>query len=125
MSARLIALLASLIALPAAAQDGPALTGAQLTELLSKGATLQLGGDGMGYKGQLALATDGTGKGGAKTDDGTEIAISGTWRIDGDQFCRTWEGMDGGEEVCETWHSTSPSSVQVFVKGKMIGVNSW
>lgn len=125
MDLRLLTVLASLAAMPAAAQDGPALTGAQLTELLSKGATLQLGGDGMGYKGTLALAADGTGEGGAKTDDGTEITLSGTWRIDGDRFCRTWAALDGGKEVCETWHATSANSVQVFVDGKMVGANSW
>lgn len=125
MNLRLLTLLASLLALPAIAQDGPAMTGKQLTELLAKGATLQLGGDGMGYKGKLTLAADGTGKGSAKTDDGTKITLSGKWRIDGNKFCRTWADLDGGKEVCETWHLTSGRSVQVYVDGKMVGANSW
>ena len=61
----------------------------------------------------------------AKTDDGTEITIDGTWRIKGDTFCRTWAKLDGGKEVCERWHLVAPNRVEVYVGKENVGVNSW
>lgn len=109
----------------ASAQDGTAMTKDELTALTANGVTLVLGGDGMGYKGELALAADGTAKGGAKMDNGNELSIAGTWAIKDGKFCRTWTDLDGGKEVCETWIKTSDNSVEVYNGDQMLGVNSW
>jgi hypothetical protein len=45
-----------------------------------------LGGEGEGYKGDLEIYPDGTGKGQAVTDKGKKIMIEGTWEIVGDEF---------------------------------------
>lgn len=109
----------------ASAQDGTPMTTEELTALTENGVTLTLGGDGMGYKGELALAADGTAKGGAKMDNGNELSIAGTWAIKDGKFCRTWSDLDGGNEVCETWLRTSDTSVKVYNGDQMLGVNSW
>lgn len=96
-----------------------------LKALFSNGKTLQLGGEGTGYSGTLNVSSDGTAKGQAKTDAGENIAINGTWRIDGNRFCRTWKGLDNGKEVCERWESIAPNKVEVYNGKDMIGVNSW
>ena len=103
-----------------------AMTGAQLTELLSAGKTIKLGGPGTGYSGELVLNADGTGKGEAKTDDGKNtFVIEGTWQIKGDTLCRTWAALDEGKKVCETWVMVEPKKVKVMNADKELGVNSW
>ncbi|HEV7247946.1 MAG TPA: hypothetical protein VGN93_13260 [Shinella sp.] len=97
----------------------------ELKALLEGGKTLQLGGKGMGYTGTLDLAADGTGKGSAQPDSGDKIVINGTWRIKGDEFCRTWEALDDGKEVCERWRLVAPNKVEVYSGKEMMGVNSW
>nr|CAD6609999.1 hypothetical protein RTCK_02233 [Rhizobium sp. TCK] len=96
-----------------------------LKALLSAGKTLQLGGEGTGYSGTLAVSSDGTAKGLAKTDAGQEIVINGTWRIEDNRFCRTWETLDQGREVCERWELVGTDKVEVYNGDEMIGVNSW
>lgn len=96
-----------------------------LKALLTGGKTLQLGGEGMGYSGTLTVSSNGTAKGAAKPDRGEEIAINGTWRIEDNRFCRTWETVDRGKEVCERWELVAPNKVEVYNGDKMIGINSW
>ena len=113
-----------LVAGPTLAQD-TAMSQDQLEALTADGVTLKLGGEGLGYSGELMLAADGTGKGSAKTDDGTVLSLTGTYEVRGGQFCRSWMEFDDGAEVCETWMLTSDNSVDVMVDGNKIGVNSW
>jgi hypothetical protein len=111
-------------AIPATAEE--AMTGAQITELLSGGKTIMLGGPGTGYSGELTLNADGTGKGEAKTDDGSRIIpIDGTWEVRGDKFCRIWAEVSGGNEICETWVIVAPNKVKVMDGDKQLGVNYW
>ncbi len=118
-------LLLTLAASSGFAQSATPMTGDELSALTANGITLTLGGEGMGYKGELALAADGTAKGGAKMDNGNELSISGTWAIKDGKFCRTWADLDDGKEVCETWVKTSDNSVEVYNGDQMLGVNSW
>lgn len=101
------------------------MSNADLTALLEGGKTIKLGGPGEGYSGELTLSADGTGSGSAKTDDGTVIKIEGVWLIKGDEFCRTWKGLDGGKEVCETWILVSENKAHVMNGKNKIGVNRW
>ncbi|NEX47392.1 hypothetical protein G3572_14355 [Rhodobacter sp. ETT8] len=110
---------------PALSQSTKAMTAEQMAAMTSNGVTLTLGGPGMGYKGSLELTKDGKGKGSAVTDAGQKISISGTWRLNGNMFCRTWRDLDGGKEVCETWHPISSRSVEVYNGKSKLGVNSW
>ena len=118
-------LLFTLAASAALAQGGAPMTEEELSALTANGITLKLGGEGMGYQGELALAADGTAKGGAKMDNGNELSIAGTWAIKDGKFCRTWADLDGGKEVCETWVKTSDNSVEIYNGDQMLGVNSW
>ena len=108
---------------PALAAD--AMTNAELTALLSGGKTIALGGPDAGYTGELTLNADGTGKGEAKTDDGKVLTLTGTWRIEGDHFCPTWQEFNDGKEVCETWVKDGTNKVKVMLGGEQIGVNHW
>jgi hypothetical protein len=113
------------VAQGAFAQSGTPMTSDELTALTANGVTLVLGGEGMGYKGELVLGADGKGEGGATMDNGNKLSIAGTWAIKNGKFCRTWIDLDGGQEVCETWYKTSESSVEVYNGDTMLGVNSW
>lgn len=114
-----------LLSLCTTTQAATAMTGKELTALLSEGKLLMLGGPKEGYTGELTLAKDGTGHGEAKTTDGKVIKIDGTWRIKGNKFCRTWKALDGGKEVCETWNKVGEKSVRVMVGKNDVGLNSW
>lgn len=109
----------------ATAASAQEMTQDQLAALTANGVAVKLGGEGHGYSGVLDLKADGTGAGSAKTDDGREITIAGTWAIRDGKFCRTWADLDGGAEVCETWVMTSETSADVFNGEAKIGVNSW
>ncbi|MCB1501214.1 MAG: hypothetical protein KDK07_15750 [Bauldia sp.] len=117
---------AAIAAFTTASAAEKAMTGTQLTELLSGGITIKLGGPGMGYSGELVLTADGKGKGEAKTEDGKNtFVLEGMWEVKGDTFCRRWAAFDDGKEVCETWIIIEPNKVRVAVDGKDVGVNSW
>ncbi len=122
-------LLASVLGLAlaggAALADEAGMTGDQLTALLSGGKTILLGGPGAGYDGEVVLNADGTGAGQAKTAEGDELTLTGTWSIKGDQFCRAWKEFDDGAEVCETWVPDGENRVRVLVNGEEVGVNHW
>lgn len=119
------ALVAFALSLTAASGEEKDMKESDLTALLEGGKTLQLGGKDMGYSGSLVLSADGTGKGSAKTDDGTEIVLEGKWRIRGDKFCRTWEAIDDGREVCERWRLVAPNSAEIYQGQEKVGLNSW
>ena len=109
------------LATPASAQD---MSGEDLQALLKNGLTLELGGPGEGYQGKLRLEADGTGAGSAVSDSGETFDITGTWTIEGDEFCRQWK-FDDYEKVCETWRRTGLRKAEVLVGGEKIGLNAW
>lgn len=108
------------------------MSGEQLNQLLASGKTLILGGDDEGYKGELVLKADGTGKGQAITDNGKTLKIDGTWEIVGDEFCRVWKEISEGKRICERWVVIGENKVRVYSrlegktgKYKKSGLNSW
>ncbi len=115
--------ISSVLAMGAYAQD--AMTTEELQSLTDGGKEIMLGGEGHGYSGTLMLNADGTGIGGATTDAGDKLTITGTWHIADGKFCRTWNEFDGGAEVCEVWKKTSENSVDVYKGDAKLGVNSW
>lgn len=96
-----------------------------LGSLLKGGLTLKLGGEGLGYKGELVLSPDGSGKGFAQPDGGAKIEISGKWQVKDNKFCRVWSDIDSGTEVCEEWRMVGPNKAEVYKGDTMIGLNSW
>ena len=118
----MIGLFILLIASPPAQAEN--MSGEAMKALLVDGLTLTLGGAGEGYAGSVRLEPDGRGVGGAITDSGKKLDITGTWTIQGDQFCRKWK-FNRLKEVCETWKKVGDKKVEVIVDGKKVGVNSW
>ena len=114
---------AAILALAACATNGR-LSGDDLRDLLADGLTLELGGPGEGYTGEVRLEPDGTGTGSAVLDSGQELDITGTWEIVGNQFCRKW-AYDDYKRTCETWKRVGSNRVDVLVGGERIGTNSW
>jgi hypothetical protein len=55
------------------------MTGDELEALLGDDRTISLGSPDAGYAGELALKSDGTATGTAKTDKGEVIQIDGVW----------------------------------------------
>ena len=100
------------------------MSGKEIKMLLADGITLKLGGPSMGYTGSVRLEPDGTGTGSVKTDRGKKLDITGTWTIEGDQFCRKW-AFDNYVKTCEIWRISGEKKVDVIVGGKKIGINSW
>lgn len=104
--------------------DTKFLSGAELQALLADGLTLTLGGPGEGYTGTIRLGSDGTGVGRATLADGKRLNVSGTWTIEGDQFCRRWR-YNNSVEVCETWRMLGDDKAEIFINGERAGLNSW
>lgn len=104
--------------------DTQFLTGAELQALLADGLTLTLGGPGEGYTGAIRLESDGTGVGEATLSDGQKLDVSGTWTIEGDQFCRRWR-FNNSAKVCENWRMLGDDKAEIFVDGERAGLNSW
>lgn len=103
-----------------------AMTGKELSALLSEGKELTLGGPKDGYSGHLSVMKNGTARGEVKIQGGDVIPIEGRWHVAGNKFCRTWKaGRDAGKEVCETWNKTGPNSVHVTSGKRDLGNNSW
>lgn len=95
-----------------------------LKSLLANSLTMKLGGPGWGYEGMVRLEPAGTGSGSIKLGSGKKLDITGTWTIEGNQFCRKWKFNDYKKE-CETWRKIGENKVIVLVNGKKVGVNSW
>ena len=106
---------------PLRAED---MSGESLKSLLASSLTMKLGGSGEGYKGTLRLEPDGTGIGSLTLDSGKKLDVTGTWTIEGDRFCRKWK-FNKYKKECETWRKIGENQVEVLVKGKKVGVNSW
>lgn len=100
------------------------MTGEELRTLLADGLTLTLGGAGEGYTGRLTLEPDGTGVGAARFENGRRLDVTGTWTVEGDQFCRQWK-FDDFKRECETWRKIGSNKVAVIIDGERVGVNSW
>ncbi len=100
------------------------MSGDEIRALIGDGITFKLGGPGEGYEGNIKLEPDGTGKGSAVLNNGKKLDVTGTWVLEGDQFCRKW-AFEDYKRTCETWKMVGPKRIEVFVGGKRIGVNSW
>ena len=115
--------LAIVLAAPGASRAED-MSGDKIRALIGDGITFKLGGPGEGYEGNIKLEPDGTGKGSAVLNNGKRLDVTGTWELEGDQFCRKW-AFDDYKRTCETWKMVGPNRIEVFVGGKRIGVNSW
>lgn len=69
--------------------------------------------------GQVSYFADGTA--GLKTVDGRE---KGTWRLDGDRFCSTWERTGDGAEACFSIYRNVDGSFSWFLADGSLGLTS-
>jgi hypothetical protein len=108
------------------AAEKPPLTGAQLTELLGNGlsvASLDMNG-GKNFTGQATFAPGGTLSGTLSFTGKPPIALTGTWKINGDQVCRTVRPLQP-QEVCETWLRSGDKEVIIRVGKADVGMIRW
>ena len=116
----ILALLATAVA---AAEQRP-LTAAEMQALLSNGLTLGIMdvNGGTKYKGSVTINADGTQSGSLVLTGKPPIALTGSWKLKGDKFCRVLKPV-GEKEVCETWVKTGDKQITVMVGAKPVGLN--
>ncbi len=105
---------------------GPALNAQELKTLLAKGLVVtstDLKG-GREYTARINLAADGRLSGSLTPIGHAAIAVSGIWRIKGNQVCRTLAPLQP-EEICETWLKSKEKEIVIQVGGKEVAVNRW
>jgi hypothetical protein len=108
------------------AAEKPPLTGAQLTELLGNGLSVtsfDMNG-GKNFTGQATFASGGTLSGTLSFTGRPPIALTGTWKIDGDRVCRTVRPLQP-QEVCETWLRSGDKEVTIRVGKSDVGMIRW
>jgi hypothetical protein len=91
---RLLVVLVCGIAFGSNAAASP-VSGSELTDIFANGKPFMTE-TAKGEKYQMTLNPDGTGQ---IVKVGTNNAVEGTWRVDGDQYCAAW---GGGAENCFT-----------------------
>ncbi|MEA2975897.1 MAG: hypothetical protein QOF19_1417 [Alphaproteobacteria bacterium] len=115
-----------LAASSAVAQQKTPYTAAEMQALVGKGLqinSMDLKG-GQEFTGRVNLAADGRLSGTITVAGEQPIALSGGWKLKGNQLCRTL-GQIQPEEVCETWLKSGPKEATVVVDGKPTSINRW
>lgn len=62
-----------------------------------------------GATGEIFYSSSGT----SKIEVGDDFTDTGTWRLNGNEFCTTWDIIRAGEEKCTDFHQTSEDSFEV------------
>ena len=122
----IIALCFTLISFGAFAQSNVPLGAAEMQTLLGKGltvASMDIEG-GKNFTGRVNLEQSGRLTGTLNVKGHGDVALNGTWKLQGAQVCRTL-GPAQPEVVCETWIRTGPKEVTVRVDGKDTSINRW
>lgn len=124
----LLVSLGSLLFIAAAsAQAQRPLTAAEMQALLANGLSVTSADieNGKKFTGRVNLERGGRLTGTLNVVGHGEIALNGTWKLNGAQLCRTL-GTAQPEEVCETWlRAGNAKAVTVQVKGEAVSVNRW
>jgi hypothetical protein len=108
----------------AEAADGKPLTAGEMKALVANGITIGIvnaPGDPE-YKGSITINADGTQAGTVTMGGKPPTALTGTWKLKGNQFCRILKPVSD-KETCETWVHTGDKEVAVMVGKKRLGLN--
>jgi hypothetical protein len=106
------------------ASDEKVLTATEMKALVANGITIGIvnaPGDPQ-YKGSITISADGTQAGTVAMGGKPPTALSGTWKLKGNQFCRTLKPISD-KETCEIWVRTADKEVAVMVGKKRLGLN--
>jgi hypothetical protein len=98
------------------------MSGEAIRALLSRSRSLTV--TSADFRAWLTLRPGGTGVGFAMTKSGSLLDLSGTWQINGDQFCRKW-AFNAHQEICEHWERVGIREIVVYVDGNAIATNKW
>jgi uncharacterized protein (DUF2147 family) len=101
-------------------------TAAEMQTLLSKGlmvASSDLEG-GKTFTARITLASGGQLSGTLTPSGDKAIAVSGVWKLKGNQVCRTLAPIQP-EEICETWVKSGAKQATIQVDGKDASINKW
>jgi hypothetical protein len=98
----------------------------EMQTLLSKGvmvASSDLEG-GKTFTARITLASGGQLSGTLTPAGDKAIAVSGIWKLKGNQVCRTLAPIQP-EEICETWVKSGAKQATIQVDGKDASINKW
>ena len=76
------------------------------------------------FTAQITYAHDGTLSGTLTFTGQPAIALTGTWKLDGPELCRTVIPLQP-QEVCETWLKSGDKQVTITVGGVDMAVSRW
>jgi hypothetical protein len=99
---------------------------AEMQALLAKGlmvSSSDLDG-GKVFTARITLAAGGQLSGALTPAGDKAIPVSGTWKLKGNQVCRTLAPIQP-EEVCETWVKSGAKQATIQVDGKNVSINKW
>jgi hypothetical protein len=108
------------------AQERKPLTATEMQALLGKGLLVNSSDlrGGREFTGRITLSANGKLSGTVTPAGDKAIPVSGTWKLNGSQLCRTLAPIQP-EEVCETWIRTGAKEAIIQVGGKDASVNRW
>lgn len=123
----IIAVAAALLAAGSAwAQQKQPVNAADMRALLAKGLVVNssdLSG-GKQFTGRVHLEAGGRISGTLNVVGHGQVALTGAWKLNGAQLCRTLAPVEPNE-VCETWLRTGPKQAVVQVNGRETSINNW
>jgi hypothetical protein len=122
----LVAVVAMLTTGAAWAQQKQPINAADMNALLANGLTVNSSDlqGGKEFTGRVNLQPGGRISGTLTVVGQGQVALSGTWKLNGAQLCRNIQPIDQSE-VCETWLRTGPKRAIVQVNGRETSINNW
>jgi len=100
-------------------------TAAEMEALLANGlvisSTATRGGEV--FFARIALAAGGT-LSGVLNASGKAIPVSGSWKLKGNELCRTLGPIEP-DEICEKWFKSGRNRAVVMAGGKIVSFNKW
>lgn len=124
MRAVALATVSLLVCSAVGAAEKKPLSADEMKALLASGTSIDIMDPkgGKEFKGHVDIKADGTQSGSVTMTGKPPIALSGTWKLKGNKFCRVLLPVEK-KEVCETWVRTGDNQVTVMVGKKVVGIN--
>jgi len=102
-----------------------AYTAAEMQVLLANGLTVSSSDyrGGLVFTARITLAAGGELSGALTPAGGEAIPVSGSWKLKGNQFCRTLAPVEP-DELCEIWFKSGTNRAVVRVDRKLV-IHKW
>jgi hypothetical protein len=99
-------------------------TAAEMQVLLANGLVVSSTDIRLGFRARITFAAGGELSGALTPAGGEAIPVSGSWKLKGNQLCRTLAPIHP-DEICETWFKSGPNRALVRVDRKIVSINKW